>query len=60
MKKQLAEDIINYTEPIRNRIREIGADEAYIRKVLDLGREKAHASGAKTIREVREIIGFRP
>jgi tryptophanyl-tRNA synthetase len=60
MKKQLAEDIVTFTEPIRNRIKEISADEAYIEKVLNLGKEKAHVSGAKTIREVREIIGFRP
>lgn len=60
MKKQLAEDIILFTEPIRNRIIEISADKAYIEKVLDQGKEKAHASGAKTIRELREIIGFRP
>lgn len=60
MKKQLAEDIIKYTEPIREKINALSADEAYIRKVLDMGKEKAQASGAKTLREVREIIGFRP
>ena len=60
MKKQLAEDIVTFTEPIRTRIREISADPAYIEKVLDMGKEKAHASGAKTVREIREIIGFRP
>jgi tryptophanyl-tRNA synthetase len=59
MKKQLAEDIVNFTEPIRSRIKEIGADEVYIEKVLDMGKEKAHVSGAKTVREIREIIGFR-
>ena len=59
MKKQLAEDIVTFTEPIREKIKELSADDAYIEKVLDMGREKAHVSGAKTIREVREIIGFR-
>lgn len=60
MKKQLAEDIVAFTEPIRNRILEISADEAYIQKVLNMGKEKAHESGAKTVRDLREIIGFRP
>jgi len=57
MKKQLAEDMIAATEPIRSRIRDIAADEAYIRKVLRLGAEKAGESARKTLREVREIIG---
>ncbi len=60
MKKQLAEDIVTFTSPIRERILEIAADEAYINKVLDMGKEKAIASGAKTVNEVRKILGFRP
>ena len=59
LKKQLADDIIAFTHPIRERILEISSDDAYIRKVMDMGKEKAHASGGKTIKEVREIIGFR-
>ncbi len=60
MKKQLAEDIVTFTSPIRERILEIAADETYINKVLDMGKEKAIASGAKTVNEVRKILGFRP
>jgi tryptophanyl-tRNA synthetase len=60
MKKQLAEDIINFTEPFREKVKEISADEDYIRKVTKMGAEKAHANASKTIKEVREIIGFRP
>jgi tryptophanyl-tRNA synthetase len=59
MKKQLAEDIILFTEPFRNRIKELNADEAYLKKVVGMGTEKANASAQKTIREVREIIGFK-
>lgn len=59
MKKQLAEDIILFTEPLRNKIKELNANEAYLKKVVLLGAEKAHASAQKTIREVRDIIGFR-
>jgi len=59
MKKQLAEDIIAFCEPIRERINELSADEAYLEKVMQLGAEKARASGAKTLSDVRQIIGFR-
>lgn len=59
LKKQLAEDIIAFTSPLRERILEISANEAYLSKVARMGAEKAHESGAKTLKEVREIIGFR-
>jgi len=60
MKKQLAEDAIAFTEPFRNKIQELSANDAYLRKVANIGKEKAHESAAKTIREVRDIIGFKP
>jgi tryptophanyl-tRNA synthetase len=59
MKKQLTEDITLFLAPIRERIEEIEKDEVYLRKVVKLGTEKARESASKTIREVREIIGFR-
>lgn len=58
-KKQLAEDMIIATEPIRSRIEEISKDDAYIQKVLKMGAEKAAASAHKTLKEVREIIGLK-
>ncbi|MCL8001084.1 hypothetical protein M8994_23105, partial [Brucella sp. 21LCYQ03] len=42
-KKQLAEDMVLATEPVRSRIEEISADEAYLSKVIQLGAEKAAA-----------------
>lgn len=60
MKKQLAEDIIKVTEPVRERINQILADKKYLARVVSEGAEKARASASKTIREVREIIGYRP
>ncbi len=59
LKKQLAEDIITFTAPLRERILEISADEAYLSKVARIGAEKAHQSGARTLKEAREIIGFK-
>ncbi len=60
MKKQLAEDIIKFTTPIRERILEIAADTEYMRKVTKIGAEKARESASKTLKEVRKIIGFKP
>lgn len=58
-KKQLAEDMILATAPIREKINDIANDEAYLRQVARYGAAKARESASKTIREVREIIGFR-
>jgi tryptophanyl-tRNA synthetase len=59
LKKQLAEDIIAFTEPFYERIKELSSDNDYITKVIDQGAEKARANAVKTLRDVREIIGFR-
>lgn len=58
-KKQLAEDMVLATEPVRSRIQEISNDDEYVKKVIRLGAEKAGESARKTIREVREIIGIK-
>lgn len=59
LKKQLAEDMIIATAPIRDRINDIAADTDYLRKVAQHGADKARESASRTIREVREIIGFK-
>jgi len=59
MKKQLAEDIVLFTTPIREKIHQISSDADYLRKVAKLGAEKAHENASKTIKEVRNIIGFK-
>lgn len=59
-KKQLAEDMIIFNSPIRERIEEIAKDDDYLRKVANHGAEKARESARKTIKEVRELIGFKP
>ncbi len=58
MKKQLAEDMILFTAPIRERIKELQADEKYLKKVMEMGGEKARISASQTLKDVREIIGF--
>jgi tryptophanyl-tRNA synthetase len=59
LKKQLAEDIIKVTTPIRERILEIERDDEYLKKVTREGAEKARESASKTINVVREIMGFK-
>jgi len=58
-KKQLAEDIIVSTAPMREKINEIAKDETYLRQVARFGAIKARESASKTISDVREIIGFK-
>ncbi len=59
LKKQLAEDIIRFTSPIREKIEALNSDNLYLRKVLHAGADKARESAAKTLHDVREIIGFK-
>ena len=59
MKKQLAEDMVNFLAPVREKIKELSADQAYLNKVLHEGGEKARISAGKTVSEVREIIGLK-
>jgi tryptophanyl-tRNA synthetase len=59
LKKQLAEDVLKFISPIREKIQEIEADSTFIAKAAKLGSEKANDSAEKTLKEVREIIGFK-
>lgn len=59
LKKQLAEDLLKITTPIRERINEIKADEAFMGRILRQGAERARENAAKTLAEVREIMGIR-
>ena len=59
MKKQLAEDMIVLNSPIRERIEELSKDDLYLRQVAKHGALKARESAQKTIKEVRNLIGFK-
>ena len=59
LKKQLAEDIITFTSPIRERILEILKDDVYLGKVARMGAEKARESAQATLKEVKQLIGFK-
>lgn len=60
LKKQLAEDVIAFTTPFREKILSLSEDTEYLQKVTREGAEAARESASKTLSEVREIIGFRP
>ncbi len=59
LKKQLAEDIVNFTAPIREKIEMMLADDLYLAKVAKMGAEKARASASLTLQEVRKVIGIK-
>lgn len=58
LKKQLAEDILKITLPIRERIMDVRNDDALMGRVLKEGAEKARANAVKTLAEVREVMGI--
>ena len=58
MKKQLAEDMVKFISPIRERAAEIRKDEAYLKKIMKEGAQKARESAGKTIEQARDFIGL--
>lgn len=59
MKKQLAEDMVSFLTPIREKINELSSDEKKLYEILGDGGSKARASASQTLKEVREIIGLK-
>ena len=58
MKKQLAEDMVKFIAPIREKSEAIRNDEKYLREIMEKGADKASESAEKTMIIVREAIGF--
>lgn len=59
LKKQLAEDIIRFTSPLREKILAYKADEKLLNDVMEEGAVKARKSAAETLQQVKEIIGLK-
>lgn len=59
LKKQLADDILAITLPIRERILDLQSDDATIGRVLRRGAEIARERASRTLAEVREVMGIR-
>lgn len=59
LKKQLAEDILKVTTPIRERVADIMADEDYLRSVVARGAERVRERASANLAEMRRIMGIR-
>jgi tryptophanyl-tRNA synthetase len=58
MKKQLAEDMVKFIAPIREKANAIRRDEAFLSKIIKDGAERSRENAAKTIEAVRKAIGL--
>jgi tryptophanyl-tRNA synthetase len=58
MKKQLAEDMVKFISPIREKAESIRNDENYLRQVMEKGADKARKSATNTMDLVRNAIGL--
>lgn len=59
MKKQLAEDMVTFITPIREKATAIQQDEKYLREVMETGAAKARKSALATIEIVRAAMGLK-
>lgn len=58
MKKQLAEDMVNFIAPIREKAESIRANEKYLKEIMEKGADKARKSAKATIELVRNAMGL--
>lgn len=58
MKKQLAEDMVNFINPIREQAAAIQQNETYLKKIIKEGADKARESAAATIAAVRSVTAM--
>jgi tryptophanyl-tRNA synthetase len=58
MKKQLAEDMVRFIAPIREKAEAIQQDTTYLKNVMIQGAEKARASAKVTMDIVRQAMGL--
>jgi tryptophanyl-tRNA synthetase len=58
LKKQLAEDMVTFISPIREKAENIRNDKKYLNEVMFMGAEKARKSAVATMDMVREAMGL--
>ncbi len=58
MKKELAEDMVKFIAPIREKADSIRNNPAYLKEVMEKGAEKARRSAMATMELVREAMGL--
>ncbi|HLL42541.1 MAG TPA: tryptophan--tRNA ligase [Segetibacter sp.] len=59
MKKQLAEDLVKFISPIREKVQGILGNDAYLKQIMETGAEKAEKSAKATMLLVRENMGLK-
>jgi tryptophanyl-tRNA synthetase len=59
MKKQLAEDMVKFISPIRQKVETILSDTTYLRDVMIKGAEKSRESAKETLELVRQAMGLK-
>ncbi|MBS1600302.1 MAG: tryptophan--tRNA ligase [Bacteroidetes bacterium] len=59
MKKQLAEDMIKFVSPIREKISVLEKDEKYMAMVMEEGATKARSSAKATLQLVKDAMGLK-
>ena len=59
-KQAVADAVVEYLAPVRQRYQEIRADEGALERILATGADKARAIAADTMVEVRERMGVGP
>ena len=57
LKKQLAEDMIGFIRPIREKATDLQANPELLKKIIRLGAEKARASASNTLQLVKNAVG---
>jgi len=58
VKKRLAELIIDYFKPFREKRTELEGNIDYVRQILANGAERARAIASKTLADVRKAVGL--
>jgi tryptophanyl-tRNA synthetase len=59
LKKQLAQDMIKFIAPIREKVEATLSNTTYLKQVMEVGAEKANKSANQTMKMVREAIGLK-
>ena len=58
MKKQLAEDMVRFIQPIRNQAIDLQNNKDLLIKIIRRGADKARASASETLSIVRKAVGM--
>ena len=59
-KRAVADELVEYLTPVRERYAELRPDEAGLERILAAGADKARASASPTVAEVRAAMGIGP